>query len=321
MQPHAKEQEIRMMKEKIIFMGTPDIAASVMQRMLDAGINITLAVTQPDKKVGRKQVVQPSAVKALAQTYGIDVFQPVSIKKDYQRILDEDADLIVTIAYGQIVPQAVLDAPHITCVNLHGSLLPEYRGAAPIQRAIWDGNVISGMSLMEMEAGMDTGGVLDTMEVVIEPDDNSTTLFEKMGDAAGELIVKNMDLLLSGEARFIAQDHEKATYAPMISKEEEKIDFSKDDQQIVNQIRALALQPGAYGLVSGKKLKILEGQYVPGEPQQLQVLEAEGKKGMSIGLHNGKYVLHKVQMEGKPVMNIKDFMNGQGRNMIGKKVE
>ena len=200
-----------MENRKIIFMGTPQIAADVLQKLIDAGADICLVVTQPDKKTGRKQTLVHSPVKKLALEHDIPVFQPERIRKDFQAVIDADAALAVTCAYGQIVPEEVLNAPKHGCVNLHGSLLPLYRGAAPIQRALWDGQTKTGMALMQMEKGMDTGGVMDVAELEILPEDNTTTLFEKMGHLAGDLIVKNLDVLLSGKAVFEPQNEAAAT--------------------------------------------------------------------------------------------------------------
>ncbi|MCF0258659.1 MAG: methionyl-tRNA formyltransferase [Erysipelotrichaceae bacterium] len=310
-----------MENRKIIFMGTPQIAADVLQKLIDAGADICLVVTQPDKKTGRKQTLVHSPVKKLALEHDIPVFQPERIRKDFQAVIDADAALAVTCAYGQIVPEEVLNAPKHGCVNLHGSLLPLYRGAAPIQRALWDGQTKTGMALMQMEKGMDTGGVMDVAELEILPEDNTTTLFEKMGHLAGDLIVKNLDVLLSGKAVFEPQNEAAATYAAMISKEDEKIDFSKSDAQICSQIRALALQPGAWLMAGGKKLKILKASYLPERLDEFGTFVKEGKKILSLQLHDGRLLLELMQPEGKPVMKTADFMNGQGRSLIGRKID
>ena len=308
------------LNSKIIFMGTPQIAATVLEHLLEAKANVVLAVTQPDKKVGRKGTVQACEVKKLAQEHGIPVFQPTKIRTDYQPILDAKADLVITCAYGQIVPQAVLEAPKHGCVNLHGSLLPKYRGAAPIQRALWQGERVSGMSLMRMEVGMDTGGVAAQATLNLEPNETTTTLFDKMGHLAGNLIVDNLDALLAGELEFIAQDHDQATYAAKISKEEEEIDLSKDDEQIDRQIRALAQVPGGYVSTSIGKLKLLSVRYEPGQTPGIGVFGKQGKKQFVMGGHKGLFLLDEVQPEGKNPMKSADFINGKGRSLLGQKV-
>lgn len=306
--------------KKIVFMGTPPIAARVLQELLDMQADVSLVVSQPDKKVGRKQKIVYPAVKELALKHDIEVFQPSKIKTDYERIMEVKPDLIVTCAYGQIIPKELLDLPTYGCINLHGSLLPEYRGGAPIQRAIWDGLKESGMSLMEMSEKMDAGGVMDQDVFEITPKDDSTSVFEKMGESAARLLRKNLQTILDGEAEFKPQDPEKVTFAPIIKKEEEALNFNQEDERIFNQIRALAKTPGAYVKVKNKKLKILKANYSTA-PVEFKKLESKKKNSLALGLHNGSLELAEVQMEGKPVMNIKDFMNGQGRSLVGEFVE
>ena len=307
---------MHMTKKRIIFMGTPEIAADVLEALIHTDTDIVLAVTQPDKKTGRRQVLTPSPVKQLAQAHNIPVFQPAKIRTDYQAILDARPDLIVTCAYGQIVPDEVLNAPVHGAVNLHGSLLPRYRGGAPIQRAIWDGLTQSGMTLMKMASKMDAGPVLTVKTVDILPEDNAGTVFKKMGTAAGELITEQLDTLLKGDARFQDQDERKATYAPVIRKEEEKLDLSQPDETILNQIRALTPAPGPYVIAQGKKLKILKAHLEPGTAAPEHTFVAPTRKSLAIQLASHLLVLEQVQLQGKPAMAIDQFMNGQGRSFI-----
>lgn len=310
-----------MSENQVLFMGTPQIAADVLQAMFDANIKVSMVITQPDKRVGRKHVLQYSPVKEFALKYQIPCFQPYKIKEDYQSILDQRPDLIVTCAYGQIVPNEVLMAPTYGCVNLHGSLLPKYRGGAPIQRAIWDGQTMSGMSLMKMVSGLDAGPVLDTQIVEISPMDTSTTVFEKMGKAAGQLLIKDFDLICSDQAKYIDQDESLVSYAPVISKAEEHIDLNQEDQRIINQIRALSDHPGAYIYIGKKKLKIFQPSYQVGHTQPLGTILGLQEDQYAIALHEGILLCGACQMEGKPLMKAKDFYNGQGRNFVGKIVE
>ncbi len=309
--------------QKIIFMGTPKIAADILQSMIDAKANISLVVTQPDRKVGRKQKIEFSPVKEVALRYGIPVFQPARIRNENERLLEEKASLIVTCAFGQILSEENLKAVGGNAVNLHASLLPEYRGCAPIQRAIWDGKKITGMSLMKMEKGMDTGGVLDAEEIVIDPDETSSTLFEKMAVSGAGLINRNLPVLLEGKAEFVPQDDARQTYAAKITPEEERIDFSRSDREIYSQIRALLSEPGAWFVAGGKKMKILECRYVPyseGENREPFILKKDGKKKMSLHLRDGKLDLLRVQPEGKAAMDIAAFVNGAGRALDGSRI-
>lgn len=309
-----------MENKRIIFMGTPQIASVVLASMLENGIHVDLVVTQPDKKKGRKQTLVYSEVKEVALKYSIPVFQPINIKTDHQMILDLDPDLIVTCAYGQIVPQVVLDCPTYGCVNLHGSLLPKYRGGAPIQRAIWNGDKVSGMSLMRMVQRMDAGPVLAVKEIDILEEDNSTSLFAKMGVCASQLLLENIDLICSNEALYVEQDESNMTLAPVLSKQEEHIDFTQDDMGVFNQIRAFSNVPGAYVVIKNKKLKILKA-HLSCDSLDYCVLSKVGKNGLGFGLKAHSLIIDVCQMEGKPVMNVSDFFNGQGRNLIGSSVE
>lgn len=309
-----------MEKKRIVFMGTPKIASVVLESMLDHDIEVGLVVTQPDKKKGRKQMVVYSETKEVAIKHDIEVFQPIRIKEDYQKLIDYQPDLIVTCAYGQIVPKIILDLPKYGCVNLHGSLLPKYRGGAPIQRAIWNGDTISGMSLMKMVPKMDAGPVLAQKEIQIEQEDNSTSLFDKMAICASELLIENFDLICSENAQYIEQDESKMVLAPVLTKEEEHIDFSQEDHSVLNQIRAFSDAPGAYVLLNHKKFKILKAHLREGK-QSSYILESIGKNQLGFGLKSSTLVIETCQMEGKPVMDVKSFYNGQGRNLIGTKVE
>ena len=310
-----------MEKRTCIFMGTPQIAADVLQAMLDASISIDLVVTQPDKKVGRKQVLSVSPVKALALEYNIPTFQPRNIKEDYQRIVDMKPDIIVTCAYGQIVPSAVLEAPKYNCVNLHGSLLPKYRGGAPIQRALWNQEKETGMSLMRMVEAMDAGPVLAKKVVPISKEDTSTTLFNQLGKVAGQLIVEYFDEVCSENANFIDQNLEEVTYAPIITKAEERIDLSQDDQTIFHQIRALSKTPGGYVMLKNKKFKILDASYHASSVKSPYTVLGWQEDGYAISLQEGFLSIKECQMEGKPAMDAKAFYNGQGRNLVKEKVE
>lgn len=305
-----------MPQKHVIFMGTPPIAAKVLQALIDSDVIIDLVVTQPDKKTGRKQTLTPSAVKQLAQQHDLRVFQPAKIKEDHNEILEYPCDLIVTCAYGQIVPTSILEHPKYGCVSLHGSLLPKYRGGAPIQRAIMNGDKQSGMTLMKMVQKMDAGPVMAESVIDIEPADNSTTLFEKMGDHAAILLKEHLETLLSGQAIFVEQDEKEATFAPIIKREEEHIDLSQTDQQIIDHIRGLSLDPGAYVLAKNKKLKIFEYEYIPCENTTLGLFSQPNKKSLCLELHDGKLNILSCQYEGKPKMAVKDFVNGQGRSLI-----
>ncbi|SUO03728.1 methionyl-tRNA formyltransferase [Faecalicoccus pleomorphus] len=309
-----------MKKVRTVFMGTPQIACTVLENMIEAGIDIVLVVTQPDRKVGRKQKVTYSPVKECALNHDIPVFQPYRIKEEYQAVLDAKPELIVTCAFGQIVPDVILEAPVYGCVNLHGSILPKYRGAAPIQRAIWDGEKKTGMSLMKMVSAMDAGPVFDTEEIVIEPMETSSGLFEKMALAASRLLIRDYDAICSKDAHYVEQDESMVTFAAKIEKEDEKIDLSKDDEAILCQINALSHAPGGYIEVNHKKFKVYKVDYKQQEVKEPFVWLGKVDQGFGLSLHHGILIIQQCQMEGKPVVSGLDFANGQGQNLKGKRV-
>lgn len=309
-----------MKKVRTVFMGTPQIACTLLENMIDAGIDIVLVVTQPDRKVGRKQILTYSPVKECALRHDIPVFQPYRIKQDYQAVLDAKPELIVTCAFGQIVPDVILNEPVFGCVNLHGSLLPKYRGAAPIQRAIWNAEKKTGMSLMKMVSAMDAGPVFDTEEIEITPTETSSGLFEKMAVAASKLLLKDYDAICSTDAKYIEQDASLVTFAPKIEKEDEKIDFSKNDKEIICQINALSSVPGGYLIYNKKKFKIYKAEYRQQVVKEPFVWLGKIDHGFGLSLHQGILVITQCQMEGKPIVSGLDFANGQGQNWIGKHV-
>lgn len=305
-----------MKQVRTVFMGTPKIAKTLLENILQAGISIDLVVTQPDRKVGRKQQVVYSPVKECALENAIPVFQPQKIKEDFDPILKIQPDLIITCAYGQIVPEEVLNAPRFGCVNLHGSLLPKYRGAAPIQRAVWNQDKESGMSLMKMVSEMDAGPVFSEERILLDKEETTSSLFDKMADAASRLLIRDFDKICKEDASYTEQDKTLVTYAKKISKDDEKIDLSRSDQEIFAQIRALSLEPGGYVFIKKRKFKILEAHYHDQSISKPLSFLGKYKNGYGLALHNGVLEIVRCQMEGKPVVSGSDFANGQGRSLI-----
>ena len=301
---------------RIVYMGTPEISAIVLAGILDAGFHVVGVVTNPDKPVGRKGILTPSPVKELALSQGIPVYQPVKIRLDHDWLAELKPDVILTMAYGQIVPQAVLDCPKYGCLNLHGSLLPALRGAAPIQRALDLGLTQTGVTLMEMVAKMDAGKMYSKATVDIEPGDNYTSLAQKIAIAAKDLAISDLLRVVSGELPGEEQDESQVTFANKITPEEEKLDFASPMESLLRHIRALSLTPGAYAFLEGKKLKILRA-----EPTALPL----GKIGEVVSVHKGFFVscadgvinLTEVQLEGKKPCDGKSFVNGY-RDLLGK---
>ena len=241
---------------KTVFMGTPDIADTVLRRMLDAGIEVAAAVTQPDKVRGRGHKVSYSPVKETALEHGIEVLQPVRIRSDEEvkrRLAEIAPDVIVVIAFGQIIPQDILDIPPLGCVNIHASLLPKYRGAAPIQWAIINGETVTGVTTMQMNAGLDTGDMLLKEEVAIDPKDTGGTLTDKLGKAGASIILKTLEGLEAGTIVPQKQDDAQAgMYAKMLTKEMGRIDFTRPAAEIDRLIRGLNPWPSAYTKLNGR---------------------------------------------------------------------
>ena len=292
---------------RIVFMGTPEIAARVFENLINFGLNFVGLIAQEDKPVGRKGILEPVATKIVAQKYNIPVFQPHRIRKEYEFLYDLKPDLILTMAYGQIVPQAVLDVPPYGCLNLHGSLLPKYRGAAPIQRALINGDKTTGITLMEMIDKMDAGRMYAKEEVIID-DDNYSSLCLKLVDAATKVVQDNLYDYFNHKLVGIVQDESEVTFADKILPSDEKLDINLDCEQFINFVNGLSFEPGGYVYINDKKLKILKAHKVSsrlGEMGQLSI-----KKEIVLSLADGDIVLDVVQLEGKKRMDGKSFANG-----------
>lgn len=306
---------------RFIFMGTPEISAYVFEEMIKAGCYFVGLIAQPDRPVGRKGELEKVPTKVVAEKYDIPVFQPVKIRKDYEFVKELRPDCIITLAYGQIVPQGLLDIPEYGCLNLHGSLLPKYRGAAPIQYALINGDKVTGMTLMQMVAAMDAGKMYAKKEVVIEDDDNATSLFKKMGVAAKELILENINKYLLGQLDGEEQDESLVSFCPTIKPEQEKLDLSLNVKQIHGWIRGLSDHPGAYFLLEDKKLKVFKSQIINEEESHEvgEIIQAD-KHGFIVQLKGGQLSLLEVQKEGKNRMDYKSFLNGN-QGLLGKKLD
>ena len=292
---------------RIVFMGTPEIAARVFENLINFGLNFVGLIAQEDKPVGRKGILEPVATKVVAQKYNIPVFQPHRIRKEYEFLYDLRPDLILTMAYGQIVPQAVLDVPPYGCLNLHGSLLPKYRGAAPIQRALINGDKTTGITLMEMIDKMDAGRMYAKEEVTID-DDNYSSLCLKLIDAATKVVQDNLYDYFNHKLVGALQDESEVTFADKILPSDEKLDINLNCEQFINFVNGLSFEPGGYVYINDKKLKILKAHKVLshlGELGQLSI-----KKEVVLSLVDGDTVLDVVQLEGKKRMDGKSFANG-----------
>ena len=294
---------------RIVFMGTPDIARDVLEAV-STKYEIAGVFCQPDKPVGRKQIITPPPVKVFAEEAGIPVYQPKGFKngKATGIIRELGPDLILVIAYGRILPQEVLDIPRYGCINIHASLLPKYRGAAPIQRAIINGDEITGVTVMNMAAEMDAGDILAQKEIKISPDDTEESLFRKVGETSSSFILEVLPKIESGELEGIPQDEEQVTYAPPIEKNEGCFTFNNEGRSIVNLIRGMSVWPVAFFNYDGKKIKVTEASFADGEANAGEVISL---RPLTIAAASGAVVLHKVIPEGGKPMDGTAWANGR----------
>ena len=298
---------------KIVFMGTPKLAAGVLEALWEAGHEIRAVVTQPDKPKGRSKALQMSPVKEFALEKGIEVFQPVRIRKPeaVDKLKEFDAEVFVVAAFGQILSQEILDMPKYGCINVHASLLPAYRGSAPIQWCIINGEEKTGVTIMQMDAGIDTGDMLLKRSVAILPSDTAESLSDKLEKAGGEAIVEALALLEKGELRGTPQNEAESSYVPMIEKSMGRIDFSRPAREIDRLIRGLYPWPSAFTSYKGKTLKIWEAVPVSeegeGQPGSIERVEKE-----AVYVNTGKGILKvtQLQLEGKKRMQVKEFLLG-----------
>lgn len=301
---------------KIIFMGTPDFSVPVLKRIIDEGYDVIAVVTQPDRPVGRKKVLTPPPVKVEAEKQGIPVYQPEKIreKEELEKIIALNPDLVVTAAFGQILPNELLDAPKYGCINVHASLLPELRGGAPIHYSILQGKEKTGITIMYMAEKLDAGDILTQAEVAIGEEDNVGTLHDKLSKVGSDLLAETLPKLLNQELQAIKQDEDQATFAPNIKRSEEKIDWSKSGEDIYNHVRGLNPWPVAYTTLDGSILKIWQAKKledgnlaVPGTIIDVQ------NDGFVVSTGNETAILvTELQPSGKKKMPAKDYLRGAG---------
>ena len=244
---------------KIVFMGTATFSEAVLKSLIQHDYNIVQVVSQPDRRVGRKKELKMPEVKVVALEHDIPVFQPQRIKEDYQAIIDMQPDLIITAAYGQMIPQEVLDCPRLGCINVHASLLPKYRGGAPVHYAILNGDEKTGVTIMYMVKKMDAGNIIYQKETPISNDETVGELYDRLSTLGAEAIIEALPSIIDGTNASIPQDETLVTYSPVISREQEKIDFDKPAQEVYNKVRGLNPWPGAYTTYLGKTVKIYQG--------------------------------------------------------------
>ncbi|MBS4172466.1 methionyl-tRNA formyltransferase [Bacillus sp. FJAT-49736] len=309
---------------KLVFMGTPDFSVPVLERLIQDGYNIAAVVTQPDRPVGRKRLLTPPPVKVAAQKYNIPVYQPEKIKDpvELDKVLSLNPDLVVTAAFGQILPKQLLDAPKYGCINVHASLLPELRGGAPIHYAILQGKEKTGITIMYMAEKLDAGDIISQVKVPILDSDHVGSLHEKLSEAGANLLSETLPKLLKNEITPIKQEEELATFASNIKREQEKIDWARSGEEIYNHIRGLHPWPVAYTMLDGEVLKIWWGEKVSGSTKNgpgtiINVL----KDGIVVATGNGTAIkITELQPSGKKKMSAEQFLNGMDKDVLKGKI-
>ena len=309
------------MNERIVFMGTPEFAANILEGLIKSNFNIVAVVTQPDKEIGRKRVLTPSAVKQMAIKYNIPVLTPTKIRKEYEEVLSYKPDLIISSAYGQIIPKELLDYPKFKCINTHGSLLPLYRGGAPIQRSIINGDTKTGITIMYMNEKMDEGDILYQKEIDIDIHDTNSTLFSKLSDLSLNMLLEFLPKLFSGDVNPITQDHSKATYAYNLDKEIEHILCNDKTLTVYNHIRGLLDNPGCFIMIKGKKYKLEKVDFELSNNTKPNTFIRLENNYIRLDCNDGFIKVLTIKPEGKNSMDAKSFFNGVGRSIVGENLE
>jgi len=297
----------------IIFAGTPDFAARHLDALLSSGHNVVGVFTQPDRPAGRGNKVTASPVKVLAEQHNLPVFQPKSLRpeENQQLIAALNADVMVVVAYGLILPAPVLAMPRLGCINVHGSLLPRWRGAAPIQRALWAGDDETGVTIMQMDVGLDTGDMLYKLACAIEPDDTSATLYNKLAVLGPEGMLATLSALAEGRAQPEVQDETQVSYAEKLSKEEARLDWQLSAAQLERCIRAFNPWPVSYFTVDDNSVKVWKATVLPHVNKQPGEIVQADKKGIQIATGDGVLNMEELQPAGKKPMKAQDLLNSR----------
>ncbi|MGQ8367040.1 methionyl-tRNA formyltransferase [Glaciecola sp. 1036] len=295
---------------RIVFAGTPDFAAAHLQALLDAEFEVVAVYSQPDRPAGRGKKLQPSAVKQLALTHNIPVEQPVKLSSEeaQQQLSSYQPDLMVVVAYGLLLPKAVLDIPTKGCLNVHGSILPKWRGAAPIQRAIWAGDEETGVAIMQMDVGLDTGDVINIATLPITPEDTSATLYTKLAELGPKTLTHTLANLDSFEAK--KQDDSLATYAKKLSKEEAKCDWQLSAEQIERNVRAFNPWPVVWFPLNAQPVKVWQAEVVSGNTGNPGEVLSFDKNGLQIQCSDGVINITELQLPNKKRQPVSQIVNG-----------
>lgn len=307
---------------KVVFMGTPSFSLPILDSLI-ANTNVVLVVSQPNKERDRKGNIIKTPTSVLAEENNIEVYQPDKIKTQYKYILDKKPDIIITCAYGQIIPKEILDYPKYGCINVHGSLLPKLRGGAPIHHAIIDGEEETGITIMYMDELMDSGDIISQEKMKILDSDNLDILYEKMSHLGAKLLMETLPKIINGTNNRIKQNQSEVTFGYNITKEEEKISFNKESKKIFNQIRGLSSIPGAYCYIDGLRMKIysviLTDKISTKKPGTITKID---KIGIYVSTTDNDIIITDIKLEGKKRCLVRDFLNGiKKEEYIGKELK
>lgn len=296
---------------RVVFMGTPEFALPTLAGLIDSGVRIVGVFTQPDRPKGRGRKLEASPVKQLALEQGLAVFQPQRLREQdaIRQVRELRPELIVVVAYGQILPQEVLDIPKFGCINVHASLLPRHRGAAPINRALIEGDPMAGVTTMQMDAGLDTGAMLVKKSLAVSPNEDAGQLHDRLAELGCEALEETLARLCAGTLNPEKQEDRCSTYAPMLKKEDGLVDWSRPAAAIHNQVRGLYPWPGAFTYLDGEVLKIADTRIAPdsGEPGQILSID---KHGVGVACGEGSVQIRKLQLPGKKMLPAADFVRG-----------
>lgn len=302
------------MSLKVIFAGTPDFAARHLQALIDSDHQVIAAYTQPDRPAGRGKKLQASAVKQLAQAHDIEVLQPESLKDStaQAQLAALGADIMIVVAYGLILPKAVLETPKLGCINVHGSILPRWRGAAPIQRAIWAGDNETGVTIMQMDIGLDTGDMLHIVKTPITEQDTSTSLYEKLAESGPAALIEALAKIAAGDITAQPQNNALANYAKKLSKQEALIDWQKNADFIARCVRAFNPWPVSYFVVDGKNIKVWQSKVIAQDSNlEPGTVVSADKNGIAVQTRQGQLLIEKLQLPGKKPVSASDAINAR----------
>lgn len=299
-----------MSDKRIVFMGTPEFAVPVLNELIK-NYNVVLVVSQPDREKDRKGNLLMTPTKKLAIDYNIDVYQPTKIKEEYEKLLNYKPDIIITCAYGQILPNEILNYPKYGCINVHGSLLPKYRGGAPIHHAIINGEKETGITIMYMDSKMDSGDIIYQSKIEIGDNDNLDKIYKEMSFLGARTLLEILPQIFEGTNSRIKQDETLVSFGLNITKEEEKIDFNQSSLRIHNKIRGLSSIPGAYALINDKRMKIYESKLtdIPSKNVPGTIVKID-KNGILVSTNDKDIIITDIKLEGKKRCLVKDFING-----------